>query len=242
MKALITPIAVYFLLTVSAFAYDFGENSGNITNPYMKGQIGYWSFKQGVGSIWNGRIFYMIAVGTDVVSGAKIGARTYNNVKCLKVHVVNTDDGSDNENEFFIISIAQDTDGNVWFMKIYSPAQDMTGLLGGPYWQSMMMPATPSPGDPAGLIMPEDKDNGTYCQIAEVGIPSITTTFSTHSDCIKVECYLDADPNKTEVDYYCKDVGGVRSYDAIDPSNVVDLKEYGAEKLNNKVVVIPLGD
>ena len=239
MKLLVAMVTSYFLLTVSAFAYEFGPDSDKITNPYMKMQIGNWSFKQGVGSIWNGRVIYMMAVGKEVVSGAKIGTQTYNNVKCLKIHLVITDDGGDNDNEFFIMSFAQDIEGNVWLVKIYAPAHNITALLGGDYWKSMFMPATPTVGNSAGLKMPEDNDN--YCEVAQVGIQSITTNFGTYSDCIKVECY-DEDPNDTEVDYFCKDVGSVRSYDAIDPSNVADLKDYGTEKMNNKVVVIPLGD
>jgi hypothetical protein len=239
MKVFLVMIASCFLLTVSAFAYEFGPDSDKITNPYINMQSGNWSFQQGVGSIWNGRVIYMMAVGKELVSGAKIGTQTYNNVKCQKIHFVMTDDGGDNENEFFIMSFAQDVEGNVWVMKIYAPAHDMTAFLGGDNWKSMLMPATPTVGNSAGLKMPEDNEN--YCEVAQVGIQSITTNFGTYSDCIKVECY-DEDPNKTEVDYYCKNVGSVRSYDAIDPSNVADLKDFGNEKMNDKVVVIPLFD
>ncbi|BBO66515.1 hypothetical protein DSCA_04450 [Desulfosarcina alkanivorans] len=80
MKTLIAMVTSCFLLIFPAFAYEFGPDSDKITNPYMKIPIGNWSFRQGVGDIWEGRVIYRMAVGKEVVSGAKIGTQTYNNV------------------------------------------------------------------------------------------------------------------------------------------------------------------
>ena len=232
-------VAALSLISPSAGAVQFGPNSAKITNPYLPFDVGSWAFSKGVGSNWNRRIFYLHAIGTETVSGAMIGAQIFNNVKALKVNVVITDDdGQANEHEFHTISFAQDTDGNVWVLKFYSHMEDITALLGGPYFQSMFMPAVPAVGLPAGINLPEDAYN--YCQIVQVGISSLTTNFGTYQNCIKANCYHNdpADPDDTEVEYYCYGVGIVRGYEEVNPGDVMDLKEYGESV--KRAVVIPL--
>lgn len=116
--------------------------------------------------------------------------------------------------------------------------KDITALLGGPYFQSRFMPAVPAVGLPAGITLPEDVYN--YCRIVQVGIASFTTNFGTYENCIKANCYHN-DPGDTEVEYYCYGVGIVRSYDEVNPADVMDLKEYGEASVK-KTVVIPLFD
>ena len=231
-------LAALLLISPSAGAVEFGPNSANITNPYLPLKVGVWSFSQGVGTNWNNRIFYTHAVGKETVSGAKIGEQVFNNVKSLKAHVIITDDGGNYQHEFFTMSFAQDTDGNVWLLKVYSHMANITGLLGGEYFKSMFMPAVPAVGLPAGIKMPEDAQN--YCRIVQVGISSLTTTFGTYEDCFKVNCY-DEDPGDTEVEYYCRGFGTVRATTEASPSDFMDLKETGTSSLT-RTVVIPLGD
>lgn len=244
MKSLVVfsaAVAVLLLISPSAGAVQFGPDSAKITNPYLPLKVGSWAFSKGVGSNWNTQIFYIQAIDTETVDGVKIGAQVFNNVKALKVNVAETDDGGSNEHEFFTISFAQDTDGNVWAVKVYSHMADITALLGGPYFQSMFMPAVPAVGLPAGITLPEDGYN--YCRIVQVSISSLTTNFGTYQNCIKANCYHNdpADPGDTEVDYYCYGVGIVRGYNEVNPGDVMDLKEYG-EATVKRVAVIPLSD
>ena len=234
--------AALLLFSPTTSAVQFGPDSAKITNPYLPLKVGSWAFSKGVGSNWNTQIFYIHAIDTETVNGVKIDTQTFDNVKALKVNIAQTDDDvGSNEHEFFTISFAQDTDGNVWVVKVYSHMEDITALLGGPYFQSMFMPAVPAVGLPAGITLPEDTYN--YCRIVQVGIASLPTTFGTYENCIKVNCYHNdpADPGDTEVEYYCYGVGGVRSYDEVNIDDVMDLKEYG-EATVKRAVVIPLMD
>jgi hypothetical protein len=230
--------AALLLISPSASAVQFGPDSANITNPYIPFTVGSWGFSKGIGSNWDRRIFYIHAIGTETVSGAKIGDQVFNNVKALRVNAAITDDGESNEHDLLTLSFAQDTDGNVWVLKFYSHMEDLTGLLGGQYFKSMFMPAVPAVGLPAGITFPEDADN--YCRIVQVGINSLTTNFGTYENCIMAKCYHE-DPANTEVDYYCHGVGTVRDFDEANPGDVMDLKEYG-EAAVKRAVIIPLTD
>lgn len=237
MKGKVFLIALLLLISTSANAVEFGPNSDNISNPYFPVKIGDWRFSQGVGANWNFRIFYIDVIGTETVSGAQIGEQVFNNVKCLKVNIAITDDGGSYEHEFFTFSMAQDTDGNVWVLKIYSHMANVTGLLGGPFFKSMFIPAVPAVGLPAGIKMPEDANN--YCRIVEVGIHSVTTSFDTYENCIEVNCY-DEDPGDIGVEYWCRGIGVVHQSNEDSPGNVLDLKAYGTTAAKRVAVVIPL--
>ena len=241
MKWTVVLVVLFVLVAASAHAVEFGPRSATITNPYFPARIGDWQFSLGVSNNQLNRlVLYLSAVGTEPVSGARINGQVFNNVDCLKVHLVETDDIGDTEHEMLTFYFAQDTDGNVWVMKIYSFMEDTAGLLGGPYFKSMFMPAVPAVGLPASIKMPEDDDN--YCRIVEVGIPSLTTTFDTYTDCIKVNCY-DEDPTDIDVDYYCRGVGIVRTFNEEDtPAVFMDLKNRGTAKLKKGAVVIPMGN
>lgn len=238
MKVQVFLVALLLLVSTSVNAVEFGPNSANISNPYFPAKIGDWKFSQGVGNNWNFRIFYIDIIGTETVSGAQIGAQVFNNVKCIKANIAITDDGGSYEHEFFTFSMAQDTDGNVWVLKIYSHMANVTILLGGPFFKSMFMPAVPAVGQPAGIKMPEDSNN--YCRIVEVGIPLVTTSFDTYENCIKVNCY-DEDPSDIEVEHYCPGFGIVHQSNESSPGDVLDLKAYGTTTVK-RTVVIPLID
>jgi len=91
-----------------------------------------------------------------------------------------------------------------WNREISTFMADVTGLLGGPFFKSMFMPAVPTVGIPAGIKLPED-------------------------------------PNDTEVDYYCHNVGNVRMNNENSPGDVMDLKDYGITMVT-RAIVVPMVD
>jgi hypothetical protein len=228
-------IAAILFVSPMAFAVEFGPNSANITNRYYPAKVGGWTYMLGAGSNWAGRFIYANVVGIEEVSGAQIDAQTFNNVKCLKVNMIMAK--QDDEDDFLTIWMAQDTEGNVWFLKIYIFPDNLTILLGASF-KSMFMPAVPDVGDPAGIILEEDTD--TYCQIVDAGI-TMNTNFGSYDNCIKSQCLYNS--SIESVEYYCFDVGEVRTTEdsGPNPQDVIDLKEYGAATVK-KAVVIPLMD
>ena len=141
---------------------------------------------------------------------------------------------------FLNIWAAQDTAGNVWFLKLYSQTEDVAFMLGTDF-KSMMMPAEPKVGDPMGIIVPETETN--YCRCVAVNI-SLHTNFGSYDNCFESRCFH---KSKSEVAYYCPGIGMVRSSTLESPGNVKDLKVYGVATdataaTVKQVVVIPLGD
>ena len=234
------PVVLGAMLFVSqvAFAVEFGTNSAKITNPYLPLKIGDWQFQKGIGPNYNNRIVHIHAIGTETVSGAVIDGRIFNNVKTLKTNIIVTDEKGSDDHQFLTFSFAQDTKGNVWLMKIYSHMDGFSTLLGGENFKSMFMPAVPTVGLPAGIKMPENREN--YCRIVQTGINSLTTTSGTYDNCIEANCY-DDDPSDIDVEYYCFGVGIVRTTNEATPSDYLDLKIYGTAS-DDRVTVIPLGD
>ena len=153
-KHLILSVIIATLLFVSsmAFAVEFGPNSAKITNRYYPATVGDWSYMLGAGSNWAGRFIYANVVGIEEVSGAQIDAQTFNNVKCLKVNMIMAKHKIEDEDDFITIWMAQDTEGNVWILKIYIFPDNETILLG-TLFKSMFMPAVPDVGDPASIII-----------------------------------------------------------------------------------------
>ena len=60
---------------------------------------------------------YSNIVGIEEVSGARIGAQTFNKVKCLRVDNITA--GLNEDDEFVSVWVAQDTLGNLWILKGY---------------------------------------------------------------------------------------------------------------------------
>jgi len=229
-KLIIISAVMVALLSVSpmAVAVEFGPNSANITNRYFPLKVGDWSLEVGAEN-WAGLIHYFHAVGTEIVSGAQIGTQTFNNIKCLKVNLIDTE-GED----IITLWVAQDTQGNIWILKLYFSSENTTHILGTAF-KSMMMPAVPHVGDPADITIPETETD--YCRCVAVNI-SLNTNFGSYDSCIKTHCFHES---STEVGYYCPEVGSVRSSTVESPGDVLDLKEYGTAT-DKRVVVIPLGD
>jgi hypothetical protein len=225
--SVIIPVLLFVL--PMAFAVEFGLNSANITNRYFPATVGGWNYRLGAGN-WAGTVTYSNAVGIEEVSGAQIGAQNFNNVKCLKVNLIQTD--LTDPGEFVTIWMAQDTQGNVWILKAYIFFDDTTYMLGTAF-TSMFMPDVPNVGDPASITIPETATD--YCRVVTVDIP-IDTNFGSYSSCIKVPCFHES---STEVEYYCPDVGEVRDSTLSNPQDVMDLKEYGIATVT-RAVVIPM--
>jgi len=248
-KHVIISLIIANLIFVSsmAFAVEFGSNSAKITNRYNPATVGDWSYMQGAGTNWAGRFIYANVVGIEEVIGAQIDPDTFNNVKCLKVNLTmakQEQDGEEEEDDFITIWMAQDTEGNLWILKIYIFPDNDTFLLGilfkGLIFKSMFMPAVPAIGDSAGITIPEDTYN--FCEVVEVDIP-ITTNYGSYTSCIKTTCFHNSptDPGDAEVEYYCPDVGEVRASTVENPTDVIDLKESGTATVT-RAVVIPLMD
>jgi hypothetical protein len=137
--------------------------------------------------------------------------------------------------EFLTFWMAQDTEGNVWVLKIYIFFDDETYFLGTGF-KSMFMPAVPDFGDPASIIIPENGSN--YCRVVEAGI-SINSNSGSYDSCIKTHCLYNS--SIESADYFCPDVGQVKFTEVEDPQGFMDLKEFGTATVN-KAVVIPLVD
>ena len=225
-------IATSLFVSSMALAVEFGPNSAKITNRYYPATVGGWSYMLGAGN-WAGRVTYINVVGVEEISGAQIGLQTINNVKCLKVNMIMTK--QNDEDDFITIWMAQDTEGNVWFLKIYIFPDNETHLLG-TLFESMFMPAVPTIGDSASITIPENATN--YCEVVAIDIP-ITINFVSYTSCIKTNCIHNSTPD--EVEYYCPDVGEVRASTVSNPSDVMDLIEYGTAAVKS-AVVIPMMD
>ena len=231
-KHLILSVSIVTLLLVSpiAFAVEFGPSSAKITNRYYPAMVGSWSYMFGSGGSL-GSANYTNVVGVEEVSGAQIGSQTFNNVKCLKVNMIQT--SLNDDDDFISIWVAQDTDGNLWILKGYSHFEYTAFMLGTAY-TSMFLPAAPQVNDPAGIIAPEIAEKN-YCQIAEADM-SIVTAYGSYASCIKINCYWDSSIDSVE--YYCPDVGQVK-YTESNALEIMELKEYGTAAVP-RVVVIPL--
>jgi len=229
-KHLILSVSIVTLLLVSpmAFAVEFGSNSAKITNRYTPVTVGSWSYMLGAGDSV-GSVNYTNVVGVEEVSGAQIGIQTFNNVKCLKINMINT--SIDDDDEFVSIWMAQDTEGNLWILKGYVHFEYTTFMLGTAF-TSMFMPAAPKVNDPAGIMAPEIAGKN-YCQVVEADI-SIVTAYGSYDNCIKSNCYWDS--SIEDVEYYCPDVGQVKITGS-NPQEIMELKEYGTATVTRSVVI-----
>jgi hypothetical protein len=230
-KHLLLSVIIAALLPVSpmASAVEFGPNSAKITNQYYPVKVGDWSYMLGVGDDWAGKVTYTTVVGIEEISGAQIAAQTFNNVKCLKVNMIRTE--IDEKAEFITLWMAQDTEGNVWILKIYIYFDDDTYLLG-TLFKSMFMPAAPVVGDPASIIIPEN--SSTYCRVVETGI-TIDSNYGRYNSCIKTDCLYNSSIESS--DYFCPDVGMVKYTEVEDPKGFMDLKELGTATVTRAVVI-----
>jgi hypothetical protein len=226
-------LAALLSLSSVALAVEFGPDSAKITNPYFPLDVGEWNFMLGVGPDWAGKVTYTHAVGIEEVSGAQIGTKTFNHVRCLKINMIRTE--LDEEAEFVTFWMAQDTEGNLWSMKVYLSSDDETYLLGNEY-KSKFMPAAPDVGESASIIIPENAS--TYCRVAETDM-SITSNSGSYDGCIKVQCQYNS--TIESADYYCPNVGMVKYTDVEDPQGHMDLNEFGTATVT-RTVVIPLMD
>ena len=233
-RIMILSICIAALLSVShvAIAVEFGPNSARITNRYFPATVGGWGYMLGAGDFLDSARYSNI-VGIEEVSGARIGAQTFNNVKCLRVDIITA--GLNEDDEFVSVWVAQDTLGNLWILKGYSHFGNKTFMLGTDF-TSMFIPADPQVNDSTGIIVPEIPGEN-YCRVDETNV-SKDTNFGSYDSCIKSICYYASSIHSVE--YYCPDVGEVRSTGSSE-QEIMDLKEYGSATVN-RVVVVPMMD
>ena len=112
----LTVLVALLMISTSAQAVEFDPNSANITNRYFPAEMGGWSYLLGVGSSV-GSVAYFNAVGIEEVSDVRVGAQNFNNVKCLKVNVIEAEEND--SGDFYNVWMAQDTLGNLWILKFY---------------------------------------------------------------------------------------------------------------------------
>lgn len=208
-KHLMIPITVFILFFIagSAFAAEFGPNSATLTNRYFPVKFDERRIESGYGN-WEGNTTYCDVVGIEVV----------NTVKCLKVNRISTEKGS-----FITVWLAQDTEGNVWALKIYMHHEDKTFCLGNGI-KSWFMPASPAVGLNAGLIVPESDQTYSKIVATDVTVPKLSTDIGPFVDCLKVKYWWEGSPH-WEVEYYCPNVGCVRNTDDFENNKGMDLKE-----------------
>jgi hypothetical protein len=198
---------VLFSIGGSAFAAEFGTNSAILNNQYFPVKFDDRRIDFGYGD-WEGNTTYWDVVGIEVV----------NTVRCLKVNRISTEESS-----FTTVWFAQDTEGNVWALKIYMHHVDKTFYLGDGI-KSWFMPASPAVGLNAGLIVPESDQ--TYSKIMATGVtvPELSTGIGPFVDCLKVNYWWEGSPNGA-VEYFCPNVGCVRNTDDFENNKGMDLKE-----------------
>jgi len=116
-----------------------------------------------------GSVIYFNTVGIEEVSGVQIGAQTFNNVKCIKINSIWT--SINDEDDFITLWMAQDTQGNLWLMKVHNFFDDTTIVLGGTDLKSMFMPAISEVGDQPKILLFSSRCEGkplTYETIRSV--------------------------------------------------------------------------
>lgn len=192
-----------FSFESSAVAAEFGSDSATITNRYCPIKVNSRTMFLGYGDEV-GNAQYSDAVGTEIV----------NSVKCLKANSISTDGGA------ITFWLAQDTEGNVWALKLFFHSTGDTFYLGDEF-TSWLMPATPAVGTHAGLTIPETQVD--YCSIVatDVTVPKLNTGLGPFTGCLEVNCRS----VDVEVEYYCPGIGNVRNSSIDNPDSGMDLKE-----------------
>lgn len=177
---------------------EFDSNSTDITNPFFPFQNGDWFRYEGYGGMAGETETWEI-VGVEVVDS----------IRCLKLAV----GGS-------FAWLAQNTDGDVWFIKVvlnegntYTPGSGISNPL---------MRAQPQVGDRISSIFPESA--GTYSEVTDVGVDvAINTGLGPFEDCIEITSYWNNEME--EMEYCCPGIGSVKREET--PGTGMALSDYG---------------
>ena len=201
-------VLIFPLLNGVAFA-DFDSNSAKITNQYFPVQEGDWFKYVGYGEEMAGETETWKFLGTEFVKS----------VNCLKLEVKV-------EGDVATVWIAQDTDGNVWFLKIIM--EDGVFTLGSGI-SNPWVNAEPKVGDKLSNIFPESA--GTYGEVTEIGVDvNLSTSLGPYENCIKITDYFDYEVE--DIEYYCPEIGLVKSIHIAEgpPETGMELSEFGNDE------------
>jgi hypothetical protein len=197
-------VVILALLNGLAFA-DFDSNSAKITNQYIPVQEGDWFKYVGYGNM-AGETETWKFLGTEFVKS----------VNCLKLEVKV-------EGDVATVWIAQDTDGNVWLLKIMMEEGVFT--LGSGISNPFVY-AEPKVGDRLSNIFPESA--GTYGEVTEIGVDvNLSTSLGPYENCIRITDYFDYEVE--DLEYYCPGIGLVKSIypQESPPETGQELSEFG---------------
>jgi len=178
-------VVILALLNGLAFA-DFDSNSANITHQYFPVKKWDWFKYVGYGNM-TGETETFEFLGTEFVES----------VNCLKFEV-------EEDGDVATAWIAQDTDGNVWFLKIIISEGVFTlgSGISNPFFY-----AEPKVGDILSQIFPESA--GTYSEVTEIGVDvNLSTGLGPYENCIEITSYFDYEVE--DLSYYCSGIGLVK--------------------------------
>ncbi len=180
----------------------FDANSADLTNPYMPGIPGGKITYTGTGT-WNGYGRYIQGMENEVVDG----------VNCLKTLVKGgwgNDPDPESDPEWYYLWLAQDTDGCIWLLKIYSAVGDNTTTLG-KNLAYLWLPADPIPGQiyyqSGGTY--NNYYSGFYNKVLETDamLPQLGTGAGPFTNCLKIEVVRGPD---TDIRYLAQGIGIVK--------------------------------
>ena len=200
-------VVILALLNGLAFA-DFDSNSAKITNQYFPVQEGDWFKYVGYGNM-AGETETFEFLGTEFV----------NLVNCLKFEVKVVGDVA-------TAWIAQDTDGNVWFLKIIISEGVFTLVSG---ISNPLFYAEPKVGDILSQIFPESA--GTYSEVTEIGVDvNLSTSLGPYKNCIEITSYFDYEVE--DLSYFCSGIGLVKTIYLQEgpPETGQELSEFGNDE------------
>ena len=199
-SSLVILVLILALFNGLAFA-DFDSNSANITNRYFPVQEGNRFEYIGYGN----------AAG-ETETWQYLGTEFVESVNCLKLEIGDATGW-----------LAQDTDGNVWFLKIID--EDGVFTLGSGI-SNPWISAEPKVGDRLSHIFPESA--GTYAEVTEIGVVvNLNTGLGPYENCIEITDYFDYEIE--EFEYYCHGIGLVKSIypQESPPETGQELSEFG---------------
>ena len=189
---------------------DFDSTSANITNQLLPLKNGDWFKYIGYGAMI-GKTENREILGIEIVES----------VYCLKLVVSDA-----------VEWLAQNIDGNVWFMKVI--IDNALTYTRGSGISNPIMPADPQVGDRISSIFPEDA--GSYSEITEIGVDvTLNTGLGPYENCVEMTSYWNNEVE--EVEYFCPGAGLVKVEKS--PGTGMELSEFG--NINSEPGPVPVG-
>ncbi len=193
---------------------EFGDNSAKFTNQYLPLKVGYRTLEYGYGD-YNGRVRYIDVIGEEVVDG----------INCLKFNKFITN----KETDYYVMWMAQDTQGNVWIIQIYNFENDQLITFGQDNAVLFI------PGDPTiGQIVLDFGDSYGEILATDATVPTMQTGLGPFTNCLKVKEYYGG--GDIDYYYYAPNFGSVWNPHEDTPEQ--DPRGYELQK----TIYIPPGD